>query len=443
MDAQISSLPEQGRRQPHLAIAVFVAFLWSGVFKSSSLLQGLPIDFTVLVALCCILLSLVALLRSGFQLPAPLIWVMLLYASISIPLLWTDWGVYAQSKVARMFTLNLLAMVFPMLWITTWRALRVFFWYVAVVGAVVCSGGLWRLVSDPVTFSLEVFSNDYITVARVAGVLALWLLVLMIHGRDPKRFGYLAALPIPIAIMVASGSRGPTLAFVLALAALGAFAYLPRVRYWGALLVVSVILAFAIAVSFSVAPPGAKSRLQEFYAGDVDFSTIDRDELYAQGLASILESPEGVGWGGFERVSTGAVGREKGEGPVQRHYPHNLLIETLLEGGWQAGIVLLFVLSVAVLRAVHGYRMTGLVQAHALFGVLVFLLVGAMFSGDWNDNRDLFAVVSLALFFGRGHAQAGSNPCSGDYELAESPVPLGASAEAGTHQVVDLSADSR
>ena len=147
---------------------------------------------------------------------------------------------------------------------------------------------------------------------------------------------------------------------------------------------------------FPYLPHGASGRLVAFATGDWGLVIEERVDPLRRGFASIAAHPEGLGWGGYARIAPGVTygGRA---GTVERQYPHNLLIETFVEGGWASGLVLMSLLAVAVARAARTSKTSSSPEADAVLGVLVLLLTGAMFSNDWNDNRDLLALAALAL----------------------------------------------
>jgi O-antigen ligase len=86
---------------------------------------------------------------------------------------------------------------------------------------------------------------------------------------------------------------------------------------------------------------------------------------------------------------------------VDRQYPHNLLLEVTLEAGWLAGACTLAILAAALGAA---WAVSNLLEGRILLAGLGFWIINALVSGDVNDNRPLFTLVSasLALWKPRG-----------------------------------------
>jgi O-antigen ligase len=83
-----------------------------------------------------------------------------------------------------------------------------------------------------------------------------------------------------------------------------------------------------------------------------------------------------------------------------RQFPHNIVLETWLEGGWLAGITLVALLCVALLRLGLLSRLRTLrPESGVLAAMFVFLLLNDLVSGELNDSKVLFAVMAIALSF--------------------------------------------
>lgn len=88
--------------------------------------------------------------------------------------------------------------------------------------------------------------------------------------------------------------------------------------------------------------------------------------------------------------------------PDMNSYPHNLILEILVELGL-AGLALFGCILVLALKGFIKTQNTGSV----FFSILILMmfvnaLIGAMFSGDINDNRIIFALLGLMAFEVRG-----------------------------------------
>ena len=127
-------------------------------------------------------------------------------------------------------------------------------------------------------------------------------------------------------------------------------------------------------------------------------STFNRPSLWAPAQDAILSNPLGVGWGNYFTVASS-------QDAFGARYPHNILLQALLEGGLAFGIALLAILVWAGLRA---WRLRK-VSAAAILGVVwLALLLSASVSSDITGARGL-AVLTGALI-GLAVALRGERP---------------------------------
>ena len=131
---------------------------------------------------------------------------------------------------------------------------------------------------------------------------------------------------------------------------------------------------------------------------DFDISGTGRLDAFLISLKNSSKSFLGYGWGSFEEITTGQV-IKTGENilQAQRAYPHNFILETILEGGWILGIGTVFLFLYSKYKMVKLFFLKGNIEYLALFSILLYLFTASMFSNDWNDNRDLFVMLSISL----------------------------------------------
>lgn len=380
---------------PGVALA---AFLSVGLFKGDPRLQALPVDATLLMALGVAGLVFLSLLRSGFRFPKNVGWMALLVALFAIPLPWTDLHPYAMEKTTRFFTLTLLAGVAPFLLMRERGAIARFFNALCLISAVLSvDAGLQLLQGAEGVSRLSAFGSNPIAFGRAMGAIFLWCSMLGIEGR---LHAGAAALGIGVSgvLLVASGSRGPLLTAVGCLALAGLLYYRQDRRLQLRLALAGAAVAVALSVAWMLAPRGSEQRIEELAQGQLGSSELTRLDAYERSLRLIAVHPEGVGWGGFASLVD-----QLGIGGADRQYPHNMVIEVLLEGGWVAGGYLI------ALFAACGLRIARLPSTYENRGLLVFFLfylLNAMVTGDLNDNRHLFALMAMGLQAGWEHAEA-------------------------------------
>jgi hypothetical protein len=368
---------------PFLALG---AFLFAGDLKGGDLLSRIPVDLTLLTG--AILAAVLALRwmrgRSAAAAgPGPVLEA-LWYSTFLPGVLEAPDTPYALRKMATLFTFSLLALLAPLLLVRGEEdlaglldAMALFALALVLDGFLAAGEGWQRLASA---------GGGTISLGRAAGFLFLY--GMLGWGGRPWLAGVLVAALGAVAAFF-SGSRGPmggaVLALVLVLLAGRRWPVPERLRLTGRL--GAVLLALAL--SLALAPAGSLGRTLAFLRGDLGASGAYRSLAARAAWERLQGAPWGVGWGGF------AV-REDLDAGVPRQYPHDLLLEVTLESGWVCGGATLVVVLAALGAAWAGTAGPG---GRLLFAALVFCVVNALVSGDVNDNRPLFALLSAS--FGR------------------------------------------
>ena len=397
---------------PILAITVGAtqaAFVLAGSFKGHSALAMVPLDLSMVFGVLSLGLTL-SLLARGKARFGPGIWVLaLLFAACAVSLTWTDWTDYARSKVVRMFTLTLWSAVGSALIFQARGAVAGFRFTVVALGLL---GAIDAFVTrDPQGLeNSAALGADTISSARIAALCAVlaWVAALRSRRSAAQGMAFLVAGAM-VWEMQAIGSRGPAIALVVALVVVTARLSLSRHRRGLRVLVGTLLVVGAFSYGLFSAPTQSRTRLEEFYQGQTALQGSVRGVFYLESAKAIPTNPFGIGWGGFERL---IVGRDKtfGGGTLTGYYPHNLLLEVTLEGGWGVGLLLIAAIALALHRSWTCRNLD--VGAVALAG-LVLTGVAAMFSGDFNDNRDFFAFMAMALVSARCATSVGARAVAG------------------------------
>lgn len=260
-----------------------------------------------------------------------------------------------------------------LLWFSIWSGLA--FGVVALVNADVSTG------------RLAAAGSNTIATGQATGLAGVALLTLVMTGgmRSMKgTFIAIAGAAFMVFTLLQTGSRGPTIAAVVALTTV---ATLSRRGPKKALTLAGagIVLWMGYELLMSSSSPGAQ-RLQLALSGRVD-NTETRRPLWNLAVESIGRDPFGLGWGNFYQAGHAGLSGE-------RIYPHNAILEAGAEGGIWAAVILLGVLTIAL------KRLAGLAKAPteaALLGIAVFLTVTSMFSGSLADQRPLFVFLALGL----------------------------------------------
>ena len=225
-----------------------------------------------------------------------------------------------------------------------------------------------------------------IWIARAAGTAIMFLAWHLLT--DTRRQALRIALILPcVAALVLAGSRGPILSLLLGLGVLLVLtnrgALLLSRKVWAAGLAV-VLLAVAAAV---LAPDGIKDRLASLVVSNYSGSDVLRMNLYEVSFSMLRDTLFGQGFGAFE--ASGAL----------QPYPHNLLIETLIEPGL---IFTVFFFALIVYAIARLYRSAKRSQGRDLVATFLcalslYSLANAMFSGDITSPKELYLCVFYAL----------------------------------------------
>lgn len=372
---------------------LFAAFLIASRLKFGGRFETLPVDPTALFALATCGMAVRELIQRGFRLPRPSLWIGPLWVLLAIPALWTDMTTgYAADKVLRLFTLTLVAGLAPFFLYRTRKDLLPLLNALALLGLFGGLQGMLVLLTGEAGHRLTAFGSGTISLARGMGMATVWIAILVIERYLIPPVLALGLL-FPLAVgLLGAGSRGPLLGAIAAVILLGFLFYRRDRRQRRRVAILLITLCGVAAYGLSHAPDESAARLQSFAHGNVDHSAQLRIGFFHETWAAIQATPLGSGWGSFARE----VLHETGEGGSEstEDWPHNIVLEVMLESGWLAGAYLILLLLVALSRA---YTSASGPERRALFAFLVFLVVNALVSYDVNDNKLLFTFVALAL----------------------------------------------
>ena len=375
---------------------VFALFLTSGQFKSDPRIEWLPIDLTLLTALATAAFVIGVFLKGQLRLPRSLFILLGFYFLFLPAIFWTEWNSYAIEKTIHFFTLTLLATVAPLFLIRSRNELFRLLNALALLGGIMTIDALLSLITQGevvaarlTTKQLVSFGATSIGFGRVAGTTLLWAAVLGVE----RRLNYVLALGVIGAlaiVLLGSGSRGPLLGALAAFILMLALDKRRTASRMARILMIVVIGGIVVRLSLPLIPATSLLRIETFLGGTLGSSELTRLQAFSLAWQGMRENPLGTGLGGF--ATNNLWTRDI------RQYPHNILLETLLEGGWLAGMYLIFLVLLA-LRKVHALILhkAWLPEAMGLFAILYFLVMNAMVSGDLNDNRALFAFVGMAI----------------------------------------------
>jgi O-antigen ligase len=198
----------------------------------------------------------------------------------------------------------------------------------------------------------------------------------------------MCSLPLLLISLIAAGSRGPTVAFIVGLIALvGLTTTVGRSRR-RLVAVGAVVIAAAILIPVVVPGSSIGRSLSTILGNSSGLSSNGRSALWAKAYSAFGAHPlAGIGTGGFAAYDL-------------EFYPHNILLEVAAELGI-VGVVAFIAMATSIMRRlIVLWRKThARLQLEVTLLIALFLsaLVNAIFSGAIQDNSDLWLWGGLAV----------------------------------------------
>lgn len=232
---------------------------------------------------------------------------------------------------------------------------------------------------------LSVMDLNPVGVARMTGLFVVTGIAVLIGTRLGRalQLSILAAVVVCAIVTSATGSRGPIVSIIVAVATVVFLTLRSRDVHIKFLIIVMAVLGTAIGLALHLNPSG--------FSRVLDGGDSGRSGLYSFTLTEAVSNPDGIGWGGFATVAW----RWGSDG--DRIYPHNVLLELLVEGGVIAFLGFALVFTFAVWRGARSYLQSKDRVECAALGVYVYALANAQFSSDLVGNRMLWVSLGLVL----------------------------------------------
>ncbi|MGH2874306.1 MAG: O-antigen ligase family protein [Solirubrobacteraceae bacterium] len=212
---------------------------------------------------------------------------------------------------------------------------------------------------------------------------------ILIARRSWQRLAALTVLPLTLLAMLAAGSRGPTVAFVIGLLIMIVLSATTGRAQKRILMVGGVLLAAGFVLPL-VVPSSAISRALSGILGTAGGrSTNGRSQLWTLALSTFSSHMWlGLGTGGFAAVSTIEM------------YPHDLFLEVAAELGLIGLVVVVTVVGSMAARLRVAWR-TADASDRLLVALLVALftssLINALVSGQISDNAEVWLWGGIAI----------------------------------------------
>jgi O-antigen ligase len=317
-----------------------------------------------------------------------------------------DPGSYPKSKVELFLAQSVPLLVAGMLIglrATTFRLYVLLTLAVSLISAV----GLTRNLSS--NSATQVFTGRYtigtaynpIWAGRTAAIGVLIALALILGGfsRRATLVGYVS-LPFLAIALLASGSRGPVVALLVALVVLVSLVIQNR-QLRRRLAQIAVGVGGATVVAALIVPSTAVDRSASFLFGNTSgLSSNGRTHLWSQALSLFYSHFwTGVGTGGFSRYE-----------PIYL-YPHNIVLEEAAELGVLGVILVVAFLLLALRTAFFVWREATSHEERIIGALILAMLVATVLNSLLSDAIETTDTLCLVVGLAYGlHARARARP---------------------------------
>lgn len=391
--------------------ASFALFLFAGHYKNFAELRWFPVDFTLLFFGLTISLVIWAVASGRMKTAAPNTPALLMFmfsALATISVFWSSLDAINVEKAARFLLLTVTS--FFVAWLisaTRERRERLIrnLVYVSLVIVLYYFYSRYVLGIDPQSSDAEGFAeegNNYLEYGEHAVFIVLGSLALGVFGSTRQFYVAMAGAAFGWLSLLLMGGRGPLALTIIALPMLAGGLLLrardaswrvPRLAMLLAIIIGIATLGYAgmtLIGGATIDPQQFHTldRLQSQMSGD-DTRSVDMREVgQAFALSQWLERPI-LGWG-------------MGEFWIERpelKWPHNLVLEILMENGVIAGFLFLALCGASALACVRLMRApsAGWIDVAIALWVLTELISHLTAEGYLADDRILFGFMGIVL----------------------------------------------
>jgi O-antigen ligase len=388
--------------------SVFILFLISVNYKDDPRFSWFPVDSTIIFLVVGVAIGMVIIYREGIYLPGlamvSLLIVFIVWALLTS--LWTPSELYAHEKLLKLATLNLWTLIATAMIIANRpERVRRFLVLVLVLGTAASLDGIVQYATTgPLARSAAFRLANYLGQGRFFGMAALVAFGAWLYADPFSRRGValMAAFVTCVSALLVGGGRGPTLGVIAGMLlplALG-LRFVDRRLLVSKALVASIVLFVAMAAAvLQVAATSSEElpTLQRFHTllTEEEGGQSDRLNFWRRSWHLWLEQP--------------VLGSGVGSWPIRYfgldvpRYPHNLILEVLVE----FGLIGLLLLAGIVIVAVRGISVRRLREDPILMCVAMLCIntsFYAMTSSDITQNRNVFATLGLLVMRAYGQS---------------------------------------
>ncbi len=242
------------------------------------------------------------------------------------------------------------------------------------------SGGLHTTLAS--RFSLSATEYPIYLGRSAADGVVLAICAVLVATRVWARMAAAAVLPLLVVALLAAGSRGPVVAFMVGLIGLVGLTFASGRARRRLLLVGAGLLGTAIIAPLALPGSSIGRAISTLVGSGGGLSSNGRSELWAQAFSAFAGHPLlGLGTGGFASLNPELL------------YPHNLILEMSVELGVVGTLLITCVIVGFATRLLAAWRNASgrdKIEAATLIALFLMAFVNALFSGAIQDNAELW-----------------------------------------------------
>jgi len=378
----------------------FLIFVYSGAIKGAFFFSNFEFDLTLIGFLVVLSSLFFILIRNHFYIPYTFLFAFSIFFLFSIPLLWTDFTDYATRKTLQMFSLTALAALFPAIYFKKPSDIKEYLNSILILALFLCGNAIYAFFNAVNIGQFIALSTDYIIFSRICGVAFIYTIILLLNEQSKSRSFLFAIIAIVLLFsIISTGARGPLIALFCSIILLFYFLFKTRKDNLGKIIISTLIMSFLFTFFLSKAPKSSSNRIKQIVF-EHDFSSFDRPNIFKKAIDYSLTSFWGSGWGGFEKIGSDNIYRDKSNYfNAIRSYPHNIFLEILSEAGWLIAIIFIIILIILFRSISKNYNYKNEIEFLSLYIILFFLMLASMSSNDFNDNRDFFSFIGISIAY--------------------------------------------
>lgn len=391
----------------------FVFFLYAPRIKADVRFSWIPVDLTILFFSLNVLLGIWLILRKKIKIVPTnqnlmiAVGAFIIYSCAS--LLWSVGYDYATTKAIYISTLLFWCVIATSLIVSN-NSIRIRRFLIILL-----LFSIWFTIESIIAYflssryvSISTIGGNYLGTGRVIGlgIVISWGWLTLYDTTSFQKLILMVILLIGLFAILVLGGRAPLICLILSVVFLFGISTIKsllreKLSLW--LLSIAIFILVAAIGGYTYATSiGLEfitlERLSRVGTLGSDGLVGPRESLYVA-ATSMWQSRPFFGYG------IGSFPIYLGVGDI-RYYPHNMILEILSELGLVGLLLYAFILTLAIKHVLQSRLSDPL---HVLtIGLLVNLVLNAMFSGDLNDNRAIFAFIGLTSYLSTNYHISGA-----------------------------------